>query len=63
MKKKPYTVVGIYPDTDQRYCDVVDAATPDSAENKVRARFPEMLIAAVFEGSITPVDTKTYGSD
>lgn len=63
MQQKTYTVVGIHPETDQRYCDSIEAATPNAAEKKIRARLPEMLIAAVFEGDLTPVDTKTYGRD
>jgi len=58
-----YTVVGIHPDTDQRYCDTVIASSPDDAEELIRSKFPEVLIAAVFEGDIAPVDTKSYGSD
>jgi hypothetical protein len=63
MKNKTYTVVGVLADTDQRYCTTVEAATPDSAEKKIRAMQSELLIAAVFEGDLTPVDTHPYGSN
>lgn len=62
MKNKTYTVVGVLPDTDQRYCGTVEAATPDSAEKKIRAKLPDLLIAALFEGDLTPVDTNSYAS-
>lgn len=63
MKNKNYTVVGILADTDQRYCNVIAAATPDSAEKKARAMQAELLVAAVFEGDLTPVDTHSYDND
>lgn len=62
MKNKTYTVVGILPDTDQRYCDTIEAATPNSAEKKLRAMLPDILIAAVFEGLIIPMDTNPNAS-
>lgn len=58
-----YTVVGIYPETDERYLDFTIAPSPDAAEDAIRARIPELLIAAVFEGKLTPVDTKIHSRD
>lgn len=62
MNKLPtYTVVGLHSETDERFADHVDAASPDEAEEMIRATYPEILIAAVFEGELMPVDTGIYG--
>lgn len=55
-KMSPFTVVGVYQDTDQRFSDTVHSQGPRDAEQLVRAAHPTLLIAAVFEGAIAPVD-------
>ena len=50
-----YTVVGVYEDNGQRWCDVFVAKSPADAEAKA-LRVYEGLVAAVFRGELTPVD-------
>ena len=61
---KTYTVVGLWPDTDQRFCEPTDDAnTPDEAQAEIAEKQPGLCIVAVFEGNLTPVDnqrTVTY---
>ena len=60
---KKYTIVGINADTDERFWDTAIASSPDAAEDVIRSKFPDILIAGVFEGVIHTVDTKTYASE
>ena len=51
-----YTVVGIYTDTFQRFCDEVKAESPEDAERYFTdLQGSELLVAGVFEGSIEAV--------
>ena len=54
-----YTVVGVYTDNSQKFCDHVLAIDAQQAENLVRnnPRIEDnLLIVAVFEGKLTAVD-------
>lgn len=58
-----YTVFALYADNFQRFCETVEAPTPDEAESIIRANAEgELLIAGVIEGRHVCVDTaKIYG--
>lgn len=58
-----YTIFAIYPDNEQRHCAVIEAGSPEDAENKYREEMDHgnpMLIAATVEGECTPVDGKMF---
>lgn len=52
---KKYTVVGIYEDDGQRWCDSFDAESPEDAEEQAEDAYPGVTIAGTFEGDLTPV--------
>ena len=52
-----YTVVGIWTDSSQRFCDWFHAQNPDEAESLCQARHPGLLICAVFSGTHEPVES------
>jgi hypothetical protein len=56
-----YTVVGVYEDSDpiyQRYADTFEADSPEEAETKALiATDDALIVAGVFEGEITAVDS------
>lgn len=61
---KQYTVFGLYPDNLQRWSDGYLAKDAAEAILLARAQYDDgMLIAAVVEGDIRPVDTGMYGED
>lgn len=56
-----FTVVGVYPETGQRYAEYVEAKDAAEAERKIVRRVEcessyELLVAGVFEGSLTALD-------
>lgn len=56
----PYTVVGVYTDNNQRYCDTFEALSADEAESlaqsaSVERGDGEILVAGVFYGRLEPV--------
>jgi hypothetical protein len=52
-----FTVYAVYPDTQQRFCETVNAADAYSAENIVRdIAQNDLLVAAVVAGSVLPLD-------
>lgn len=59
-----FTVFGLYPESMQRHCEVVEARNPTEAEEVYRVQVGEhMLIAAVLAGEHTPIDSKDYGDE
>lgn len=60
---RPFTVFGVYQDTEQRYCDTFDARDPGHAQELCLEECDSsLLIASVIEGSHTPVDREEYGT-
>jgi hypothetical protein len=49
-----YLVIGLYVAYNERYADVIEAATPDDAEAEAIAEHPDLTIAAVLneEGQV-----------
>lgn len=63
-----YTVVGIWPETKERYMEHVSATSPRQAEDLVQMTAMDkggvLWVAAVFEGKLTAVDTyATFADD
>lgn len=58
-----YTVVGVYTDNWQKFCDHALAVDPQQAEDLIRNN-PEyaddLAIVAVFEGKLTVVDQQAF---
>jgi len=57
---KKFTVVGFWPDTDQRFCDLVLATNASTAEQKCLKNNPGLAICATFAKAIQPVDKQEY---
>jgi hypothetical protein len=55
-----FTVIGFWPDTDQRFCDVVRAATASKAEDLCLQSYPGVAVCGVIAGSHTCVDASPY---
>jgi hypothetical protein len=58
-----FTVVGFWPDTNQRFACSYQASDAGMAEALCGKAHPGIAIVAVFEGDLTPVDqtpTVTY---
>jgi hypothetical protein len=51
-----FTVVGFWPDTDERFADSVDADTPAEAEAKIGRSHPGVAIVAVLSGHVVVED-------
>ena len=52
-----YTVVGFYPDSDQRFGEVIDAPTAAQAELDVVDQYPGVLVVGVVAGAAWFADT------
>jgi hypothetical protein len=50
-----YTVVAVYPDNMQRFCEWVEADDPQDAEEMIEEKY-DVWVAGIFEGKLTPVD-------
>ena len=57
MKTKTYTVAAVYEDNRQRFACAVEATTPGEAIKQIDEAYPGLIIAGVFEGNHTAVDT------
>ena len=55
-----YTVVGFYPETEQRFCEMLYAMSPVAAEQKCLKKYPGVAVCATFDGRATPVDKEIY---
>jgi hypothetical protein len=47
---QPFTVIGFYQDTCQKFCECFDAATARMAEELCGARFPGVTVCGVIGG-------------
>ena len=54
---QPFTVIGFWPDTEQRFCDVVSAANASMAENLCLQDNPGVAVCGVIAGSHPCLDT------
>lgn len=52
-----FTVVGYWPDSDQRFCTWLTAATASAAERQCLDEHPGISVCAVFDGKHAAVDT------
>ena len=60
-----YTIVGVYVDNGQKFCDHVLAIDAQEAEDSFRNSpmvDDSLLIVAVFEGELTPADQRAIAS-
>jgi hypothetical protein len=57
---KSFTVIGFWTDTDQRFCDVVCAATAFIAEDQCLQTYPGIAVCGVIAGSHSCVDSSPY---
>lgn len=55
-----YTVVGIWPDSEQRWMDSVYAESGDAAARKVNSYYPGLIVAGVIHGDHQAEDTQPY---
>lgn len=55
-----YTVIGFYPDTNQRWASSYEATSAGSAERKARDEYPDVAIVATLLGDHQIIDCKTY---
>ena len=62
-----YTVVGVWPETQERYLEHVAAQTPRQAEDLVqmtaREKGGELWVCGVFDGQLVAVDTYATFTD
>ncbi len=57
---RAYTVVGYWPDTDQRFTARLSATTATEAESRCIEENPGVSVCAVFAGEHDAVDTDPY---
>jgi len=57
---KSFTVIGFWTDTDQRFCDVVCAATAFIAEDQCLQTYPAIAVCGVIAGNHSCVDSSPY---
>lgn len=60
MKEELYTVVGVWPDSAQKFMDSVYASSGDEAEAKINKMLPGLMVAGVVAGSHKAADTGPY---
>ena len=63
---KKFTVIGYWPDSQQRFCEFVPAADADSAEAECLGKNRSLAVCAVIDGQHEPRDTAefvAFGSD
>jgi len=54
---KPFTVIGFWPDTEQRFADVVSASSASMAEQLCMRAYPGIAVCGVIAGSHACLDT------
>lgn len=57
---KPFTIIGYWPDTEQRFCDVVHATTATKAEDLCLQVHPGVAVCGVIAGSHTCLDSSPH---
>lgn len=55
-----YTVVGVWPDTGQRFMDSIYARSGDDAAQKIDKCYPGLMVAGVVHGEHQAADTRPY---
>jgi len=60
--KTGFTVVGFYPDSEQRFCDFFVASSAIAAEQKCQRTYPGLAVCGVFKGHHIAVDCEDYVS-
>ncbi|NLF98964.1 MAG: hypothetical protein GX565_02315 [Lentisphaerae bacterium] len=58
--RQGFTVVGFYPDSEQRFCEFIEASSTVAAEREIQKSYPGLAVCGVFRGKHTPVDRKDY---
>ena len=62
-----FTVFAVYESDGQRFSDSVDATDSTEAQRRIREAVKvsgeNLLIAAVVEGDVNPVESETYGHE
>lgn len=60
-----FTVIGFYEDSDERFCDSVDAASAAKAEMHFASLAPDLVVVGVVLGSVRVADNYAHfiGSD
>lgn len=55
-----FTVIGIWPDSAQRFMDSVYAVSGDNAAEKINKCYPGLMVAGVVQGDHQAADTQPY---
>ncbi len=56
MSAQPFTVVGLYADTLQRFCDHVEAEDAAAAERWCEEQYDDLVVCGVFAGHQIALD-------
>lgn len=60
MQKHPFTIIGYYPSTMQRFATHIHAASPQEAEEQCLSKHPNIAVCGVFAGHQKCVDKAEF---